>query len=66
MKMGAVPQSFWLSAEEVVSDAWKAALNGKAISVPGGQYKLLSFISRFAPRPLVRKVGMNVRIRQRK
>ena len=66
MKMGAVPQSFWLTAEEVVSDAWKAALNGKAISVPGGQYKLLSFISRFAPRPLVRKVGMNVRIRQRK
>jgi short-subunit dehydrogenase len=66
MKMGAVPQSFWLTAEEVVSDAWKAALHGKAISVPGGQYKLLSFISRFAPRPLVRKVGMNVRVRQRK
>jgi short-subunit dehydrogenase len=66
MKMGAVPQSFWLSAEEVVSDAWKAALDGKAVSVPGAQYKVLSFISRFAPRPLVRKVGMNVRVRQRK
>jgi len=66
MKMGAVPQSFWLSAEEVVSDAWKAALDGKAISVPGAHYKVLSFISRFAPRPLVRKVGMNVRVRQRK
>ena len=66
MKMGGVPKSFWLSAEDVVSEAWKAACDGKAISVPGGQYKVLSFISRFAPRPLVRKVGMNVRVRQRK
>ncbi|MFM8844244.1 MAG: SDR family NAD(P)-dependent oxidoreductase [Actinomycetota bacterium] len=65
MKMGALPDSMWLTAEQVVSDAWKAATKGKAISVPGGQYKLLSFISRFAPRPLVRKVGMNVRVRQR-
>ena len=65
MKMGAVPNSFWLTAENVVSDAWKSANAGKALSVPGGQYKVLSFISRFAPRPLVRKVGMNVRVRQR-
>lgn len=65
MKMGAVPNSFWLTAENVVSDAWKSANAGKALSVPGGQYKVLSFISRFAPRPMVRKVGMNVRVRQR-
>lgn len=65
MKMGAVPNSFWLTAENVVSDAWKSANAGKALSIPGGQYKVLSFISRFAPRPLVRKVGMNVRVRQR-
>ena len=66
MKMGGVPASFWLSAERVVSDAWQSALKGKAISVPGRQYKVISFISRFAPRSLVRKVGMNVRVRQRK
>jgi short-subunit dehydrogenase len=66
MKMGGVPSSFWLSAERVVSDAWEAVLKGKAVSVPGRQYKVLSFISRFGPRPLVRKVGMNVRVRQRK
>jgi short-subunit dehydrogenase len=65
MKMGAVPKSFWLSADQVVADAWKSAVAGKALSVPGRQYKVLSFISRFAPRPLVRKVGMNVRVRQR-
>ena len=66
MKMGGVPSSLWLTAEHVVSNAWGASQKGKAISVPGGQYKVLSFISRFAPRPLVRKVGMNVRVRQRK
>jgi len=65
MKMGAVPKSFWLSADQVVADAWKSAVAGKALSIPGRQYKVLSFISRFAPRPLVRKVGMNVRVRQR-
>ncbi len=65
MKMGALPNSFWLTADRVVADAWKSALAGKALSVPGRQYKVLSFISRFAPRPLVRKVGMNVRVRQR-
>ena len=65
MKMGAVPKSFWLSADQVVADAWKSTVAGKALSVPGRQYKVLSFISRFAPRPLVRKVGMNVRVRQR-
>jgi uncharacterized protein len=66
MKMGGVPNWFWLSAEQVVQDSWKAARAGKALSIPGRQYKVLSFITRFAPRPLVRKVGMNVRVRQRR
>jgi short-subunit dehydrogenase len=66
MKMGGVPNWFWLSAEQVVQDSWKAAKAGKALSIPGRQYKVLSFITRFAPRPLVRKVGMNVRVRQRR
>jgi short-subunit dehydrogenase len=66
MKMGGVPNWFWLSAEQVVRDSWKAARAGKALSIPGRQYKVLSFITRFAPRPLVRKVGMNVRVRQRR
>lgn len=65
MKMGAVPNSLWLSANRVVDEAWKSAKNGDAISVPGSQWKAISFIARFAPRPLVRKAGMNLRIRQR-
>ena len=66
MKMGGLPNWLWLSAEEVVAHAWKSAKAGKVISVPGRIYKTLSFISRFGPRPIVRKMGMNVRVRQRK
>lgn len=66
MKMNGLPEFMWLDAREVVAIAWKSALRGKAISVPGFQYKTLALVSRFAPRPLVRKAGMNVRVRQRK
>ena len=65
MKMDGLPKFLWLNADRVVSDSWRAALAGKAICVPGWQYKILSFISRFGPRPLVRKQGMKVRKRQR-
>ena len=66
MKMGGLPNWLWMSAEEVVAHAWESAKAGKVISVPGRIYKTLSFISRFGPRPIVRKMGMNVRVRQRK
>jgi short-subunit dehydrogenase len=65
MNMNGLPEFMWLDAREVVDVAWKSAHRGKAISVPGFQYKMLSLISRLAPRPLVRRVGMNVRVRQR-
>jgi short-subunit dehydrogenase len=65
MKMGALPSFMWLNADHVVSSAWSAALKGKAISVPGWQFKILSAISRFGPRPFVRKIGMGLRKKQR-
>jgi short-subunit dehydrogenase len=65
MKMGAVPDSLWLLAERVAEEAWSSALSGKAISVPGSRWKVISFITRFAPRPIVRKAGMNLRVKQR-
>ena len=66
MKMGGLPNWLWMSAEDVVTHAWKSAKAGKVISVPGRIYKTLSFISRFGPRPIVRKMGMIVRVRQRR
>ena len=65
MKMTGLPNFMWLEADRVVSESWRAAERGKAICIPGWQYKILSTIARFGPRPLVRKLGIKVRARQR-
>jgi hypothetical protein len=65
MKMKGLPNFMWLSAEKVVKKSWQDAKAGKVISIPGWQYLILSSISRFGPRPMVRRIGMNVRKKQR-
>jgi len=65
MKMNGLPNFMWLSAEKVVSKSWRDVNAGKVISIPGWQYLILSSISRFGPRPMVRRIGMNVRRKQR-
>ena len=65
MKMTALPKFMWLDSDKLVSKSWKHANANRAISIPGWQYKILSAIARNAPRPIVRKVGMNVRKKQR-
>ena len=66
MSMKGLPTFMWLNSDKLVAAAWKDAVAGKAVSVPGWQYQLLTFVMRNAPRPMVRKIGMNVRIKQRK
>jgi short-subunit dehydrogenase len=65
MRMNAVPNFMWLSSDRVAIQSWKENQSGKVLSIPGWQYLILSTISRFGPRPLVRKIGMKVRVRQR-
>ena len=65
MKMTGLPEFLWLDARVVVATAWKSAQRGKALSIPGSQYKILTLLMRYVPRPIVRKVGMNARKRQR-
>lgn len=65
MRMRGLPEFMWLDADHVTSTAWADATAGKAISVPGRQYLIISMITRFGPRPLIRKLGMRVRIKQR-
>ena len=65
MKMSGLPNFMWLEADRVVAESWKAAQAGKAICIPGWQYKILSTIARFGPRPMVRKLGIKIRARQR-
>ena len=65
MKMNGLPNFMWLNADVLVAKSWADAQKGAAVSVPGWQYVVLSTFLRFGPRPLIRKLGMNVRIRQR-
>ncbi len=66
MSMKGLPGFMWLNADKLVADAWSDALKGRAISVPGWQYKILALLIHVAPRPLVRKMGMKVRVKQRR
>jgi short-subunit dehydrogenase len=66
MSMKGLPAFMWLNSDKLVATAWKDAVGGKAVSIPGWQYQLLTFVMRNAPRPMVRKIGMNVRVKQRK
>jgi len=45
--------------------SWKDVQKNKSVSVPGMQYKILALMAQYAPRPLVRKIGINVRRKQR-
>lgn len=65
MKMGAIPNFMWLDGDFLVKRAWADARNGKAISIPGWQYKVLRTIIALAPRRTVRKMGMSLRTKQR-
>jgi short-subunit dehydrogenase len=67
MSMKGLPNFLWLNSDRLVEQSWRDALKGKAVSVPGWQYKLLVFIVQtLVPRSIVRKVGMNIRVKQRK
>ena len=65
MKMDALPKFMWLNADDVVATAWQDAKNGKALSIPGRQYQTIYWLTKHAPRSLVRKVGFRMRGRQR-
>lgn len=65
MKMSGLPKFLWMSADEVTQIAWRDLHSGKAISVPGWHYKIISGIARYMPRPWVRRIGMNLRVKQR-
>ena len=66
MSMKGLPNFLWLNADRLVEQSWRDGLKGKAVSVPGWQYKLLVFVVHTVPRSIVRKIGMNIRVKQRK
>ena len=65
MKMAGLPNFMWLNSDFLVAKAWKDAISDKPVSVPGWQYKTLVGIISLAPRSIVRRLGMNLRVKQR-
>jgi short-subunit dehydrogenase len=65
MKMSELPGFLWLDVDEMVRTGWNDAKNGKAVSVPGLQYKFLRLLTKLAPRHIVRRMGIQIRRRQR-
>ena len=66
MSMKGLPNFLWLNPDRLVEQSWRDAVKGEAVSIPGWQYKLLVLIVQTVPRFIVRKVGMNMRAKQRK
>ena len=65
MKMKGLPEFMWLNSDQLVAKSWSDAQAGRAISIPGWQYKLLFGFIALLPRPVVRSISINVRKRQR-
>ena len=66
MSIKGLPSFMWLDSDKLVAKAWSDALKGEAVSIPGWQYQLLVFVIHSLPRSIIRKVGMNLRKKQRK
>ena len=65
MKMAGLPNFMWLNSDVLVAKAWKDAVAGKPVSIPGWQYKTLVALISLVPRAIVRRLGMNLRVKQR-
>jgi hypothetical protein len=57
MDVSRIPEWMWLDVDEVVDRALSDAAKGRAISVAGRQYRVLSLATQYAPRPLIRRFG---------
>lgn len=54
MRLPGVPDALWLDADEVATQGLADAAAGRAVSVPGAQWKALSLLVRAMPRPVLR------------
>jgi len=57
MEISTVPNWMWLNVDSVVKTSLKDFNSGKAVSVPGMQYKTLSAVAQYLPRPIVRVIS---------
>lgn len=52
-----IPGWMWLDADQLVAQAMRDLLAGKAISVPGRRYQVISAVARLTPRSIVARVA---------
>ena len=65
MKMGRLPNFLWLDVDPLVAAGWSDAQKGRAVSVPGWQYKVMQLVISATPRRYVRRMGISLRAKQR-
>ncbi|EWM15032.1 SDR family oxidoreductase [Kutzneria sp. 744] len=58
--MSKTSELWWLDADQVVSECLTDLGHGKAVSIPGFQYKAVVGLSRLVPRGLVRRIAGRV------
>lgn len=61
-----VPRFLWMTPEEVVRQSLSALKRKKTVFIPGRRYRLLIFLSRIIPKPVIRKVTMSTRAKIKK
>lgn len=54
LEMGNLPKAFWLDADTVVHEALADLRRGRAVSIPGPQYKAIVALGRLVPQKLQR------------
>lgn len=57
MDVRGVPRWLWLDADTVVDTALRELDEGRAVSIPGVQYRLLTALLRLLPRPLLDRLS---------
>ncbi len=57
MQISTIPNWMWLDVDRVVEKALKDFFANKPVSVPGMQYKFLSLVAKYLPRPIVRVIS---------
>jgi hypothetical protein len=64
INMSQLPAAGWLDVDDVVSTALADLARGRVISIPSRRFKTVSFLSRHAPRALVRRASGTIQARR--
>jgi short-subunit dehydrogenase len=60
IRKSSIPDALWLNADYLVAACLRDAERGRAVSIPSGRYKTLSFVVRHLPRATVRAVARRI------